>query len=400
MRSLVSTIFVRITWALTVAALLAFSASAGLFDLSRPAQAATAALSSPAGQRLAADFIADQLQVAVPGLSEKKAHDLATKVAADPGTLVALKQANLKSASAPQDRAALLEVVASQLKQSNPKVAAATEKYAGQVQSAAASGQADPDAGALLEPPSPVGGILKRVQQFTGGATNVSAVMSDLKEKLAHTARVLAALALLTALVALVVSPSRARVVRSFGWMFISISLIPAAIGWLVPDLVLARMSSDWAQALAVGLRVGGGRLIGLFVGLLVAGVVLLVLGAFGASLGSLFTPRRTPGERTPRPSAPFPPAGRPQEAAPQAGPYFPEELAITRPLETVHQDDPRYAPPPSGYPSPQSYPQSYPQSQPPPFPGGPYPDYGPYGEQPADQEPYGPPGDGRDRWR
>jgi hypothetical protein len=399
MRSLVSTILVRITWALTIAALLALSTSAGLFDLSRPAQAATAALSSPAGQRLASDFIADQLLVAVPGLSEKKAHDLATKVAADPGTLVALKQANLKSASAPQDRAALLDVVASQLKESNPKVAAATEKYAGQVQAAAASGQADPDSGALSQPPSPVGGILKRVRQFTGGASNVSAVMSDLKAQLAHTARVLAGLAILTALGALVFAPSRARVVRSFGWMFISISLIPAAIGWLVPDLVLARMSSDWAQALAVGLRVGGSRLIGLFVGLLCAGVVLLVLGILGPRIGSLLTPMRTPGERKPRPSAPLPPAARPQEAVgpPLTGQHFPAEPAITRPMEAVHHDDPGYATPPSGYP----YPQSYPQSQPPPaFPGGQYPDYGPYGEQPTDQEPYGPPRDGSDRRR
>jgi hypothetical protein len=395
-RSLVSTILVRITWALTIAALLALSTSAGLFDVSRPAQAATAALSSPAGQRLAADFIADQLLVAVPGLSEKKAHALATKVAADPGTLAALKRANLKSTSAPQDRAALLEVVASQLKESNPKVAAATEKYAGKVQAAADSGQADPDSGALSQPPSPVGGLLKRLQQFTGGATNVSAVMSDLKAKLAHIARILAGLAILTALGALLFAPSRARVVRSFGWMFISISLIPAAIGWLVPDLVLARMSSDWAQALAVGLRVGGGRLIGLFVGLLGAGVVLLILGSLGPRLGSLLTPTRTPGERTPRPSGPFPPAGRPQEAArpPLTGQYFPEELAITRPLETVHHDDPRYATPSSGYP----YPQSYPQSQQPPFPGGQYP--GAYGEQPGDQEPYPPSGDGSDRWR
>ena len=396
MRSLVSTIFVRITWVLTIAALLALSTSAGLFDLSRPAQAATAALSSPAGQRLATDFIADQLLVAVPGLSEKKAHDLATTVAADPGTLVALKQANLKSSSAPQDRAALLEVVASQLKESNPKVAAATKKYAGQVQAAAASGQADPDGGALSDPASPVGGILKRVQQFTGSATNVSAVMSDLKAQLAQIARVLAGLAILTALGALLFAPSRARVVRSFGWMFISISLIPAAIGWLVPDLVLARMSSDWAQALAVGLRVGGSRLIGLFVGLLCAGVVLLVLGMIGPRIGSVLTPTRTPGER--RPGAPFPPAGRPQEAArpPRPGQHFPEEVAITRPLETFPHD-PRYATPPSGYP----YPQSYPQSQPPPaFPGGQYPDYGPYGEQPTDQESYGPPGDGSDRWR
>jgi hypothetical protein len=202
MRSFVSTVLVRITWALTIAALLAFSISAGLFDLSRPAQAATAALSSPAGQRLATDFIADQLLVAVPGLSEKRAQDLATKVAADPGTLVALKQANLTSVSAPQDRAALLEVVASQLKETNPKVAAATEEYAGQVRAAAASDQADPDS-ALSELPSPVGGILKRVQQFTDGATNVSAVMSDLKARLAHTARVLAGLAILTALGAL-----------------------------------------------------------------------------------------------------------------------------------------------------------------------------------------------------
>jgi hypothetical protein len=385
MRSLVSTLLVRITWALTIAALLALSTSAGLFDLSRPAKAATAALSSPAGQRLATDFIADQLLVAVPGLSEKKAHDLATKVAADPETLVALKRANLKSASAPQDRAALLEVVASQLKQSNPKVAAATQKYAGQVQAAGASGQTDPDGGG--EPPSPVGGILKRVQQFTGNATNVSAVMSDLKAQLAHAARVLAGLALLTALGALVFAPSRARVVRSFGWMFISISLIPAAIGWLVPDLVLGRMSSDWAQALAVGLRVGGSRLIGLFVGLLVAGVVLLVLGILGPRIGSLLSP----GERRPRPSAPFPPSGRPQEP-PRPGQYFPEEPAITRPMETVHYNDPRSATPPSGYQYPQSYP---PQASP-----GQDPDYGPYGEQPTEQEPYGPPGNGGDRWR
>jgi hypothetical protein len=226
----------------------------------------------------------------------------------------------------------------------------------------------------------------------------LSAVMSDLKAQLAHTARVLAVLAILTGLGALVFAPSRSRVVRSFGWMFISISLIPVAIGRLVPDLVLARMSSDWAQALAVGLRVGGSRLIGLFVGLLCAGVVLLVLGALGPRIGSLLTPVRTPGEREPRPSEPFPPAGRRQEAArpPRTGQHFPEELAITRPMETVHRDDPRYPTPPSGYP----YPQSYPQSQPPPaFPGGQYPDYGPYGEQPTDQEPYGPPADGSDRW-
>jgi hypothetical protein len=49
MRSFVSSILVRLTWALTIAALLALSMSAGLFDLSRPAEAATAALSSPAG---------------------------------------------------------------------------------------------------------------------------------------------------------------------------------------------------------------------------------------------------------------------------------------------------------------------------------------------------------------
>ncbi|HST80393.1 MAG TPA: hypothetical protein VLL08_01490 [Kineosporiaceae bacterium] len=402
MRSLVSAILVRVTWALTIAALLALSTSAGLFDVSRPAKAATAALSSPAGQRLATDFIADQLLVAVPGLSEKKAHDLAAKVAADPATLVALKQANLKSVSAPQDRAALLEVVASQLKGSNPKVAAATEKYADQVQAAAAD-QADQDGGALSEPPSPVGGILKRVQQFTGGATNASAVMSDLKARLANLARILAALAILTALGALVVAPSRPRVVRSFGWMFISISVIPAAIGWLVPDLVLARMSSDWAQALAVGLRVGGSRLIGLFVGLLGAGVVLVVLGTLGSRIGSLFTPTRTAGERRDRPSAPVPPTGRPQEAATssRAGQRFPEEPAITRPMETVHYDDPRYPAPPAGYPNPQYPNPQYPQTQQQPtFPADQYPDYGPYGEQPIDQEPYGPPGDGSDRWR
>lgn len=372
MRSLVSAVLVRITWALTIAALLALSISAGLFDLSRPGEAATAALASPAGQRLATDFIADQLLVAVPGLSEQKAHDLAAKVAADPGTLVALKQANLTSATAPQDRAALLEVVASQLKESNPKVAAATQKYAGQVQAAAASDQADPDGGALSEPASPIGGILERVQQFTGGATNVSAAMSDLKEQLAHIARVLAGLAALTALGALVFAPSRARVVRAFGWMFISISLIPAAIGWIVPDLVLARMSSDWAQALAVGLRVGGSRLIGLFVGLLCAGVVLLVLGAFGTRLGPLLSPTRTAGQPKPEPpSSPFPPAGRPQEAErqPGAGYAFPGEPTITRPMAATH-------------------------------PGGPGPGYRPYGEQPADQEPYGPPGDDNDRWR
>jgi hypothetical protein len=398
MRSFVSTVLVRITWALTIAALLAFSISAGLFDLSRPAQAATAALSSPAGQRLATDFIADQLLVAVPGLSEKRAQDLATKVAADPGTLVALKQANLTSVSAPQDRAALLEVVASQLKETNPKVAAATEEYAGQVRAAAASDQADPDS-ALSELPSPVGGILKRVQQFTDGATNVSAVMSDLKARLAHTARVLAGLAILTALGALVIAPSRPRVVRSFGWMFISISLIPAAIGWLVPDLVLARMSSDWAQALAVGLRVGGSRLIGLFAALLCAGVVLLILGLLGSRIGSLLTPTRAPGERQPRPGAPYPPAGRSPEAArpPRAGQPYPEEPAVTRPMETTHYDDRGYATPPSGYPYPQSYPQP---QQPPAFPGDQYPDSRPYGEQPTAPLPYGPPGDGSDRRR
>jgi len=413
MRSLVSTILVRITWVLTVFALLALSTSAGLFDLSRPAQAASAALSSPAGQRLATDFIADQLQVAVPGLSEKKAHALATTVARDPATLVALKRANLKSASAPQDRAALLGVVAAQLKDSDPKVAAAAKKYAGQV----ASDKADDDA-----LPSPVGGILKRVQQFTGGTTDVSAVMSDLKEKLAHTARVLAALALLTALGALVFAPSRARVVRSFGWMFISISLIPAAIGWLVPDLVLARMSSDWAQALAVGLRVGGSRLIGLFVGLLCAGVVLVVLGSFGSRLGSVFGSTRAPGERN---SRPYPPAGQPQQRPQQgvqqgspAGPArtgqrYPDEPAITRPLET----DPRYATPPTEYPYPQSQPPAYPedpfpQSQPPAYPGDPYPEYSrhpdrgqypdhdPYGEQPTEPDPYAPPRDRDDHRR
>jgi len=210
-----------------------------------------------------------------------------------------------------------------------------------------------------------------------------------------------------------VFAPSRARVVRSFGWMLISISLIPAAIGWLVPDLVLARMSSDWAQALAVGLRVGGSRLIGLFVGLLCAGVILVVLGALGPRLGSVLTPARTPGERT-RPGAPIPPAGRGQQAAgtPRAGQYFPEELAVTRPM-AVHHDDPRYATPPSGYPQsypesypqsqsyPQSYPESYPPSQQPAaFPGGQDPDYGPYGEQPPDHDPYGPRADGRDRRR
>jgi hypothetical protein len=63
--------------------------------------------------------------------------------------------------------------------------------------------------------------------------------------------------------------------------------------------------------------------------------------------------------------------------------------------METVHPDDPRYATPPSAYP----YPPSYPPAQPPPaFPGGQYPDYGPYGEQPIDQEQYGPPADGSDR--
>jgi hypothetical protein len=385
MRSLVSTVLVRITWALTVVALLAFSTSAGLFDLSRPARAAGAALSSPAGQRLASDFIADQLLVAVPGLSEKKAHDLATKVAADPDTLVALKQADLKSVSAPQDRAALLDVVASQLKESNPKVAVATEKYAGQVQATAASEQAESEAIAAL--PSPVGGLLMRVQQFTGGSTNLSVVMSDLKERLAHIARVLAGAALLTALGALLFAPSRARVVRSFGWMFISISLIPAAIGWLVPDLVLARMSSDWAQALAVGLRVGGGRLIGLFVGLLGAGVALLILGSLGHRLGAVLAPARTPGERPPRPSSP---AGRPQQAArpPRTGPRFPPDPAVTRPLETVQYDESRYSSTPSGSP--------YPQSPPPPaYPDGQYPGYGPYGEQPTDPEPYRPSGPG-----
>ena len=390
MRSLVSTILIRLTWALTIAALLALSTSAGLFDVSRPAQAATAALSSPAGQRLAADFIADQLMVAVPGLSEKKAHELATKVAADPATLVALKQAHLKSVSAPQDRAALLGVVAAQLKKSNPKVAAATKKYAGQVQAAA---ETDSDSAAPSGPPSPVGGLLKRIQQFTGGTTNLSAVMSDLKAKLAHAAHVLAGLAVLTALGALAFAPSRSRVVRSLGWMLISISVIPAAIGWLVPDLVLGRMSSDWAQALAVGLRVGGGRLIGLFAGLLCAGVVLLVLGTLGSRTGSLFSPARTPGQPEARS---FPPAGRAQEAAGPArgGPYFPEELATTRPIETVRYDGPGYATPPSGY--PQSYP--HPQ-QPPLFPGGRNPRHDAYGE-PPDEEPYGPAGDGSDRWR
>ena len=392
MRSLVSTILVRITWALTIAALLALSTSAGLFDLSRPAQAATAALSSPAGQRLATDFIADQLQVAVPGLSEKKAHDLAAKVAADPGTLAALKRANLKSASAPQDRAALLGVVAAQLKDSNPKVAAATEKYAGKVE---ASGQAD----AASEPPSPVGGILNRVKQFVEGSTNVSAVMSDLKEQLARAARVLAGLAAVTALGALLFARSRSRVVRSFGWMFISISLIPAAIGWLVPDLVLGRMSADWAQALAVGLRVGGGRLIGLFAGLLCAGVVLLVLGTLGPRLGSALTPARTSGER---PGAPLPSDRRPQDRRPQdrrppdaarpdrTGRPYPEEPATTRPIETVPGDTPGYAAPPSGYPSP---PTAV-------FPGDQYREYGPYGEPPTDPEPYRPWGDDRDRRR
>jgi hypothetical protein len=179
--------------------------------------------------------------------------------------------------------------------------------------------------------------------------------------------------------------------VRSFGWMFISISLIPAAIGWLVPDLVLGRMSSDWAQALAVGLRVGGSRLIGLFIGLLAAGVILVVLGLLGPRIGSWFSPARTPQERRPRPG-PGPAAGRPAEVArpfrtgqPSAG-----EPAITRPLETVHYDDAGYAPPPS----------EYPYSQPPGFGGGQYPEYGPYGEQPTEPEPYGPAGDGNDRWR
>jgi hypothetical protein len=185
--------------------------------------------------------------------------------------------------------------------------------------------------------------------------------------------------------------------------MFISISLIPAAIGWLLPDLVLARMSADWAQALAVGLRVGGSRLIGLFVALLGAGAVLLVLGTLGSRIGSLLTPKRTPGQRTPRPAAPFPPTGRPQEALwpPLTGHQYPGETAITRPIETVHHDDPRYATPPSGYPNQQPYSQSYSRSQPPPaFPGGQYLDYGPYGEQPTDQEPYGAGRDGSDRQR
>jgi hypothetical protein len=391
-RSLVSTVLVRITWALTVAALLALSTSAGLFDVSRPAQAAQAALSSPAGQRLATDFIADQLQTAVPGLSDKKAHDLAAKVAADPATLAALKKANLKSASAPQDRAALLEVVAGQLKDSNPKIAASTEKYAGRVKATAASDQADSVAG----PPSPVGGLLKRLQQFTDGAGNVSAVMSDLKAKLAHTAHVLAGLAALTALGALVFAPSRSRVVRSFGWMFISISLIPAAIGWLVPDLVLSRMSSDWAQALAVGLRVGGSRLIGLFVVLLLAGVALVVLGTFGSRLGPMFSSARGPGERGPsRPNQPYPTAGRPQEALPYAGQQgYGEEPAVARTRE-IRYDDAGYARPPA------EYQQSYPHTQQPPvYRGDQYPEYGPYGEQPTEQDPYGPPGDGNDRWR
>jgi hypothetical protein len=378
MRSLASTLLLRLTWALTIAALLALSASAGLFDLARPAQAATAALSSPAGQRLATNFIADQLQTAVPGLGAAKAQALAAKVAADPDTLVALKHADLKSASAPQDRAALLQVVASQLKQSNPKVAAATQTYAGRVQ-AAATGQGAAAATGLPQPPSPVGGLLQRLQQFTGGASNLSAVMSDLKAKLAHIARVLAALAVLTAALALACAPARARVVRSLGWMLISISLIPAAIGRLLPDLVLARMSSDWAQALAVGLRVAGSRLIGLFVGLLFAGVVLLVLGFFGARLGSMFTAGPTPGERRPGPGGAVPAPGGPRQEArsPRPAAYVPAELAITRPIETVH-DTGGYAPPPAGYP--------YPQSPPPAFPGGPYPDYGPYGEPPPDR--------------
>lgn len=391
MRSLVSNILVSITWMLTVAALLALSISAGLFDLSRPAKAATAALSSPAGQRLATDFIADQLMVAVPELGEKRSHDLAAKVAADPDTLVALRRAKLKSGSAPQDRAALLDVVASQLKETNPKVAAATEKYAGRVRSdsdQAASG------GAFSQPSGPVGGLLKRVQQFTGGASNASAVMSDLKERLSHLARLLAALAGLTALGALLVSPSRARVVRSFGWMLISISLIPAAIGWLVPDLVLARMSSDWAQALAVGLREGGNRLIGLFIALLLAGVALVVLGTLGARLGSALTPTR--GSRG-RSGASFPSAGR--SAAPmqqpRSGPPVAPEPAATRLMETVH-DDRGYAASPAGYP----YPASYPQSQAPVFPGDPYPDYAPYDGEPTGQEPYRPGRNDDDRRR
>lgn len=439
MRSVVSFILVRLTWLLTVAALLALSTSAGLFDLSRPAQAATAALSSPAGQRLATDFIADQLMVAVPGLTDKKAHDLAAKVASDPGTLVALRKANLKSASAPQDRAALLDVVASQLKESNPKVAAATKKYASQVKATAAD-QSEAGNG-LAEPPSPVGGILKRVQQFTGGASNISAVMSDLKERLANLARILAGLAVVTALGALLFAPSRSKVVRSFGWMFISISLIPAAIGWLVPDLVLGRMSSDWAQALAVGLRVGGGRLIGLFIGLLCAGVVLLILGMLGPRIGSMFTSTGELREREPRErERPNAPGRRPQEASRAWQPYPEQEVATTRPIETAHYDDPRYAAQPSGYqqPYPEQYPpqyaqpqpyqepyppqyaqpqpfpepyqpqyaqpqpyeQPYPQSQQPVFPGDPNPGYGPYDEPPTEPDPYGPPRDGRGRRR
>jgi hypothetical protein len=402
MRSLVSTILVRVTWALTVVALLALSVSAGLFDLSRPARAATAALESPAGQRLASDFIADQLQAAVPGLSDRKAHQLATKVASDPDTLTALRRADLKGSSGPQDRAALLTVVASHLKETDPRVAAATRKYAGRVRATAPDEQA--------QPPSPVGGLLKRLQQFvdgTGSRSDAAAVMSDLKERLAHLARVLGLLAGLTAALALLVASDRGRVVRSFGWMLIGVSLIPAAIGKLVPDLVLAKMSSDWAQALAVGLRVGGGRLIGLFVTLLVAGIALLALGLLWPRLGALLSPApgaagpaRGPAER-PRPQprfddrSPFddrPPFDDRRRFDDRPGPA--EDLAVTRPIEVVpgRPEDPGHAAPPTGYQYPDPYPGGHPQY--PPYPGR-RSDENPYDDR---HDPYGPAGDDRRR--
>lgn len=219
-------------------AVAAFVFSTLILNPDRPGQVLKAVLTTDAGRSVATEALSTAIRSSVPTISKAQADRDAAAIIASPALPATLGTS----------KANVSDALLTQLRHVDPAAAAAVSKL--------------PTAGNPLT-------------AIPGGLTSAASK--------AHSALRIATIALLVLAVALVglallVGPSRDRILIRVGYWAIAASAVQLLIWFALPKL-LGHFTNGWAQVAVAALRAGGSGLIAVF-GLLAAlGVVALGLG-------------------------------------------------------------------------------------------------------------------------
>lgn len=210
----------------------------------RAAAAVRAALDSPESRSALRHELVKRIAAQVPGLSTNEAGRAADRILADP-RLPAATQALAGSSDAQRGRA--VEDALSTLARHDPALAHRLRQRADQV---------------LPALRVPVLHRLHRAQQVVSSVRTLGTVA-----------------AVVLAVLALVVGPARGRLLGRIGVWAIVMGVLGLAFVALAPGLLVGG-TALWADLAAAGIQAARASLLPLFVGLVVAGVVLVLVGA------------------------------------------------------------------------------------------------------------------------